>query len=304
MRRRAAVAASLLLLAAAAVAQPTVCPPPTDLRADSVFMFSARVQFAGAADARGYQVTTIPATSTYPLPAGQTSVQLRGLTYSIDYTVEIVQQCATGEYSAAARLRLPAAAYCSGPNDVQPVNITATSAGIIFGPGAPGEARDYTVAVDLIEPGVGSTEVGRYTVTSSPLQLTGLLPNTLYSVTFYTNCTDGQTSGGTGGAGLPFRTLPATTTATAAASRGQAMVLYPNPARNAVQLQLPASAPLGEYTLQLLDATGRVVQTQAVRCPADRRLRFALLPGPAGLYMLRAQGPGNYLLGAPLLREQ
>ena len=298
-----AFGALLVAATGTAAAQTLPCAPPTALRADSVGQLSAVVRFAGAADARGYRVTTDPATSTYLLTGGQTAVRLRGLFYDTNYTVSVAQQCADNQYSAAAKLLVHTAEYCSGPNDVQPVNITSTSADILFGPGAPGTARDYTVVVDLIKQGISSTEVARYTATSSPLRITGLLPSSLYGVTFFTNCTNGQSSGGTGGPGNPFTTLPATTTGTAAQKARAGFVVYPNPARATAAVRLPSTAPAGEYVFSVLDATGRVVQTQTTRYVADQVIQLALAPGPAGLYVLRAEGPAKYRVNAPLVRE-
>jgi hypothetical protein len=281
-------------------AQGSACAPVTALVADSVGQFSAVVRFASPLGTAGYTVTTAPATQVYTLPAGATAVRLRALMYDTPYTVQILRQCGGGQTAAPAQLTFRTAEYCSGPNDVQPVNIRATSADIIFGPGAPGTARDYTVDVHRIQQGVSSTLVARYTVTQSPLQLTGLLPNTLYGVTFFTNCTNGQSSTGTGGPGIPFTTLAATPTATAHGRTAAPLVVYPNPAHTGITLQLPATAPRTDLRVQLLDATGRVGYTQLVRCGADGVLVLALPPQPAGWYILRLQGTGGYQASQPL----
>ncbi|OWP61346.1 hypothetical protein CDA63_19900 [Hymenobacter amundsenii] len=283
-----------------AQAQGSACAPATALVADSIGQFSAVVRFVGATGTAGYTVTTTPATQAYTLPAEATAVRLRMLMYDTNYTVQILRQCGGGQIAAPAQLSLRTAEYCGGPNDVQPVNIRATSADIIFGPGAPGTARNYTVDVHRIQQGVNSTFVGSYNVTQSPLQLTGLLPNTMYGITIFTNCTNGQSSGGTGGPGLPFTTLAATPTSTAHGRAAAPFVVYPNPAYTALTVQLPATAPRTELRVQLVDATGRVSHTQLVRCGADGVLVLALPPQPAGWYILRLQGTGGYQASKPL----
>ena len=65
-----------------------------------------------------------------------------------------------------------------------------------------------------------------------------------------------------------------------------ALVAWPNPAREQVQLRLPTGTPLG--TARLLDALGREVRTLAVNGPTTLDVRGL----PAGVYLLRvAAGP-------------
>lgn len=274
-------------------AQGTACAPVTALATDSIGQFSAVVRFTSPTGAAGYTVTTTPATQAYDLPAGATAVRLQQLMHSTPYTVQVIRQCGGSQTAVPAQLAFRTADYCSGPNDVRPGAIGATSADVHFGPGAPGTARDYTVDVHRIQQGVGSTFVASYTVTQSPLRLTGLLPNTLYNVTFFTNCTNGQSSGGTGGPGIPFTTLAAPLTAMPGRTVVP-LVGYPNPAHTSITLQLPTTAPRTDLRVQLLDATGRVSHTQVVRCGTDGVLEFTFPPQPAGWYVLRLQGTSGY----------
>ncbi|GAB3835889.1 T9SS type A sorting domain-containing protein [Hymenobacter jeollabukensis] len=79
----------------------------------------------------------------------------------------------------------------------------------------------------------------------------------------------------------------------AATARRAALGLYPNPARRAVHFTVPADAPRHGLQLRLLDATGRVVQQQALTAAGGQDLALAagLVPG---LYLLRLDGPGSY----------
>jgi hypothetical protein len=183
---------------------------------------------------------------------------------------------------------------------VQPGIIGSTTANIYFGPGV-GPARDYTVELHRIQQGIGSTLISRFTVTQSPLLLTGLLPSTLYGVTFYANCLNGTSSGATGGAGIPFTTLPALSAST---RRPAALFsVYPNPAQTSITLQLPSAAPRTGLHLLLLDATGRIIHTQPASFNATGILTLPVPSQPAGWYLLRLQGPDGYQANQPLVLQ-
>ncbi|WP_400190338.1 T9SS type A sorting domain-containing protein [Hymenobacter sp. B81] len=82
------------------------------------------------------------------------------------------------------------------------------------------------------------------------------------------------------------------TLSTAAPAWAAGLQLYPNPARHAATVQLPAitGATQEEATLTLTDALGRAVRTQQVTLgPAGTRTELALDALPAGLYQLRVQ---------------
>ena len=80
--------------------------------------------------------------------------------------------------------------------------------------------------------------------------------------------------------------------ATRATAGSTALVLYPNPCRD--QLQLSALPALGQVTAQVLDATGRVVLRQVVAAARPQLDTRALAPG---LYYLRLLGTTGEQVG-------
>lgn len=81
---------------------------------------------------------------------------------------------------------------------------------------------------------------------------------------------------------------------TAAAANRAPFTLYPNPTRQIFTLQLPEQAPRIGLRLQLLDATGRIVWQQASATSANTTLMVSPNQQPAGLYLVRLQGPNGY----------
>ena len=88
---------------------------------------------------------------------------------------------------------------------------------------------------------------------------------------------------------------------TAAASLGQQVELFPNPAHDEVQLRLPATLQREAITVTVLNALGQEVQRRLL--PAGAALRTLPLVGlPTGVYTLRldtSAGP----LSKRLIRE-
>ncbi|WP_185816835.1 T9SS type A sorting domain-containing protein [Hymenobacter metallilatus] len=286
---------ALLVLAAVPTRAQAVCDPPASLTADSIAYYQAVVRWPAAAGTGTYLVSVQPGNQTYTVAATARRIRL-SLSPETTYTVRVARHCTNGLTSAAAQVGFTTPGYCGGPNDVQPTQIGATEATIIFGL-APGSVRDYTVELRAVQPGVGAALVRTYTVTSSPLLLTGLTPATLYDVTFFTNCTNGVISGGTGGAGLPFRTL-ALATAALAPVAGQ-LEVYPNPTQGSCTVRLPAPAPAGRLHICLLDAAGRMLYLQ----PLTSGVQQAVVPLPpvaAGLYLLQVRGAGGYVVSRRL----
>lgn len=74
----------------------------------------------------------------------------------------------------------------------------------------------------------------------------------------------------------------------------QTLQLYPNPAHAQCTLRLPADAPSTGLRLSLLDATGRLVLTRPLSANGTE-VQVPLGAQPAGLYLLRLQGPQGFL---------
>ncbi|WP_165821999.1 T9SS type A sorting domain-containing protein [Hymenobacter edaphi] len=91
------------------------------------------------------------------------------------------------------------------------------------------------------------------------------------------------------------------TTATTAPLAPRHLQLHPNPAQERITLRL-ADAPRGRLRLRLHDATGRVVLTRSfVHGGAQESVELG--PQPAGLYLVRVEGPTGYLATQRLVVE-
>ncbi|TGE24204.1 T9SS type A sorting domain-containing protein [Hymenobacter aquaticus] len=85
-----------------------------------------------------------------------------------------------------------------------------------------------------------------------------------------------------------------TLSARARAGTRQELRVSPNPAHGQVTLHLPEQAPRIHLRLALMDATGRTVCRQSVAAGGGK-VPFEVSQYPAGLYVLRLEGPNGYL---------
>lgn len=67
--------------------------------------------------------------------------------------------------------------------------------------------------------------------------------------------------------------------------------LYPNPATNLVQLQLPNTIP-GSLSIQILNSLGQLVKAEVVTNASGKTLAVDVSTLPAGLYLLQLQNGG------------
>ncbi|MCB2411128.1 T9SS type A sorting domain-containing protein [Hymenobacter lucidus] len=84
-----------------------------------------------------------------------------------------------------------------------------------------------------------------------------------------------------------------TTTATAPGSVRQVLSVYPNPARSTISLCLPDQAPRNGLWVSLVDATGRILYSQALAV-SGTGIDIQVDQYPVGLYFLRLDGPDGY----------
>jgi hypothetical protein len=82
--------------------------------------------------------------------------------------------------------------------------------------------------------------------------------------------------------------------ATASAAKGARFAVYPNPTARDFTVQLPATAPLTGFHLQLFDASGRAVWQQEHIYLESRSIPVHLPELGAGLYLLRIDGPQGF----------
>ena len=172
---------------------------------------------------------------------------------------------------------------CPAPGSVAVSSLAPTSATVAFAAAAAGPAPRYTVVATPTAGGPPVVASG----SASPLALTGLQPNTAYTVTVVANCTVNATSPPS--AGVAIRTPLGTTPAALGAQLG----LYPNPAHQSATLTLPAALLRGHSaSAELLDGLGRTVLALPLppaTGPGEQRHTLPLAGLPVGLYVLRVR---------------
>ncbi|SHJ69202.1 Por secretion system C-terminal sorting domain-containing protein [Hymenobacter daecheongensis DSM 21074] len=176
---------------------------------------------AGAVVADAVTLPSIPVTNTFFVGvktigaeniglAYQTESPLRSGTFLFTTNGTTFTDLSTSTLPArlAIDVTLGATPTCAVATGLSVSSITATSASLSFTPSA--TATSYTVTYTA---GTTTTTVTP-APTASPVALTGLTPNTTYTVSVVTNCAGGQTSGAvtttftTAPAPPPFATLP------------------------------------------------------------------------------------------------
>ena len=166
---------------------------------------------------------------------------------------------------------------CPSPISATVSLVTATTARVSFVPATGSTASSYTVTATPTAGGLAVTATGA----GSPLNLTGLAPNTPYTVSVRATCGSGQSPAATATFSTPLPTRNAALAATVG--------LYPNPAHHVVTLTLPAALVRLATEIRLFNALGQVVGTVRVVPAAglDTETILDLAGLPAGVYSVR-----------------
>jgi hypothetical protein len=167
----------------------TTCPAVTGVSTGSPTATSTTLTFTPVATATAYTVTLTPAGGN-PTTSTVTGspVALTGLTPNSSYAVCVTAICSAGGTAVPACIGFSTPAVpCPAVTDQSVTNLTPTSASVTFTPVA--GAVTYTVTYTP-QGGSSSTLV----VSGSPVNLTGLLPSTQYTVVIRTSCAAGQSS--------------------------------------------------------------------------------------------------------------
>ena len=268
------------------------CPAPTNVSTAILSSTSVSVAFTAPTPApASYTVTYHTPSSTLvtvsPNPTGS-PVVLTGLVANTTYIVTIVSNCAGGGTSPAVTTTFTTSPPCNPPTNLAISNTNGTSATLTFTP--PASTPAATVYLITYTAAGGTAQTVSPSPSGSPVTLTGLMPNTTYTLSVSTVCSSSQTSAA--GATLTFASGPLSRRESYAASL---VGLYPNPASGNVTVQIPAELATRPVAASVLNARGQLVWQQALPgTAAGVQATLPLSQLPAGVYTLRlelAAGP-------------
>ncbi|MFD2719705.1 beta strand repeat-containing protein [Hymenobacter monticola] len=257
----------------------TPCTAVTGLTAGSITATGATLSFTGASAGTSYTVTYTAAGGTAQTQTATGSpVTLTGLQAGLQYSVSVVTNCGGGQTSTAATTTFTTTA--PAPTNATVSNITGTGATIAFTAAA--GATNYTVTYTRAG-GTAQTQ----TVTGSPVTLTGLTSGAAYTVTIVANYPGGGTSSPVT---VTFNTVLAARTALG----GGELAVYPNPARQAFTVSLPALPAARTAQVELVNVLGQTISRQTVGLTAGgTRVPFDAMGLPTGVYSVRVQVNGE-----------
>ncbi|MBF9219695.1 fibronectin type III domain-containing protein [Hymenobacter ruricola] len=179
------------------VTAPGGCSAPR-LNVDNITGTSAVVNFSTLVTAAAptgytltYQAAAGPLQTLSPAPSAPAAA-LTGLLPGTTYTVTLTANCDGGGVSAPATFTFTTAATapsCAQATGLSITNVTGNAATLSFTPaaGATGYAISYQAAGS-------SPQVVTPAPTTSPVQLTGLLPGTTYAVLLQATCAGGSST--------------------------------------------------------------------------------------------------------------
>jgi uncharacterized protein (UPF0303 family) len=261
---------------------PLICGDVTGLQVTPLTGTTANVNFTAGVNNTSYTVTYVPTAGGTPVtvnPAPVASpVALSGLTPNTQYTVTITPLCASGGTASASTETFTTPVLpCGAVTGLQVTPLSGTTASVNFTPGI--NNVNYTVSY------VPATGGATQTVPSAttPVSLTGLMPNTTYNVTVTSDCGAGTTPATSG-------TVSLVTLATRSALGTGQLWAYPNPAHHQLTVAIPTVTGGSHATIQLVNAVGQVVHTQTAQLTTgttETKMDISLLA--AGLYVLRVQ---------------
>ncbi|RAK70573.1 fibronectin type III domain-containing protein [Hymenobacter edaphi] len=254
------------------------CPPVTGLTVSSTTS-GATVSFVPGAGNTTYTVSVTPAAGGTPLTIQATAspVTFTGLLPGTAYSACVTPSCGTtAGAQVCATFTTATPTSCPAPTGVAVSGITSTAASVTFT--AAGSPLNYSVSYT---PAGGTAQT--LLVTGSPAALTGLAPNTQYTVSVVSNC-------GSNGSSAPSTAVTFTTlvTATQHAALARQVQLYPNPAQRSFWLEVPAQLTRKAVTVTLLNSIGQQVQQRLLpAAAAGSKVAFDVTQLPRGVYSLR-----------------
>ncbi|MDO7848349.1 fibronectin type III domain-containing protein [Hymenobacter sp. M29] len=263
---------------------PTGCAAPTSLAVTGLTTTTASISFTGAAGAGSYRVVYYAlgdSINAITQTVAGSPIGLSGLLPGTQYIVRVFSNC-SGATSAARLITLRTQAIPVPCGAVTNVVVTATSAStatVSFTPGA--NNTQFTVTYYV------PNDSSRWVISNtSPITLTGLVPGRTYTIQVRSTCGTGTTVTYT--AGTPITYSFRGTLGARAALGGAAVEVFPNPARRAANLVLPAVAGATQARVVLLNGLGQQIRVLTVPLAgAETRTSLDLTGVAPGLYTLR-----------------
>lgn len=272
-------------------AAPLPCAAPTNVSTAILSSTSVSVAFTAPTPAPASYTVTYTAAGGTPVTVNPnptvSPVVLTGLTANAAYTVSITSNCTGGTTSTAVTDMFTTPAPCNPPTNLAISNASGTSATLTFTP--PTGTPAATVYLITYTPAGGTVQTVSPSPSGSPVVLTGLTPNTSYTLSVTTVCSSSQTS--TAGATLTFSSGPLSSRESYAAAL---VSLYPNPAHGNITVQIPAELATRPVAAAMLNALGQVVWQQVLPgTAAGVQATLPLSQLAAGVYTLRLELTGG-----------
>ena len=169
-----------------------LCDKPTNVIASNVTADGADINWLPGGDETGWEIVVVPAgmsiTTGTPEPVSTHPYTLTNLNPNTAYDVYVRADCGTGvDFSSWSQVcHFTTTPLCSAPTDVEVSQVAGSSALLTWTPAIFG-ATAYTVA--YTETGMDSWT--SQSVTGDSYMLTGLTPETSYTVTITSECDEG-----------------------------------------------------------------------------------------------------------------
>ena len=169
-----------------------LCDKPTNVIASNLTADGADINWLPGGDETGWEIVVVPAgmsiTTGTPEPVSAHPYTLTNLNPNTAYDVYVRADCGTGvDFSSWSQVcHFTTTPLCSAPTDVEVSQVAGSSALLTWTPAVFG-ATAYTVA--YTETGMDSWT--SQSVTGDNYMLTGLTPETSYTVTITSECDEG-----------------------------------------------------------------------------------------------------------------
>jgi len=292
-------AAALLAMGLSVQAQ-MPCNPPSTLQSTNVTANSARLSWSPVINALAYVIRGQELGANHwrhlVVPADSlTSRNIFGLQAGTSYHWQVASVCDTGMHAVSAFSVLDTfttlgGTSCDAPDSIWTSNISATSATLNWS--AVAGASQYQITGTVVGASQWITVFAPGSMTSRTVN--GLQPGLTYVWTVKARCIGpGGVSASPYADADTFSTPPNKLSGQPMAAGKEAMRLavYPNPAKEKVQITVTGLEQPEQTQLEVVDATGRRL-LQRMMTTQDDRVILDLGPLSHGVYSIVMSGPG------------